>query len=184
VTNTLDSGAGSLRDALASVNAGAGGDVINFSGVTGTISLGSVLSIGKSVAINGPGANLLTISGNDAVEVFNAVAGTAVTISGLTIAHGFYPAGGGIQANGSALTVNNCTFSDNASNNTLAINVGGAIITGGSTILTVNSSTFVNNSATGTNAPSGGTIWASSISVVNNSTFFGNSASQGGAIAG
>lgn len=72
VTNALDSGTGSLRDALTTVNAGAGGDTIVFSGVIGTITL----SIAKNVIINGPGAILLTISGNDMVQVFNAAVGT------------------------------------------------------------------------------------------------------------
>jgi trimeric autotransporter adhesin len=101
VTNTLDSGTGSLRDALTTVNAGAGGDTIVFSGVTGTITLSSSLGIGKSVTINGPGANLLTISGNDTVRVFNDTAvGTTVTISGLTIAHGLSTQGAGIRITG------------------------------------------------------------------------------------
>lgn len=184
VTNTLDSGAGSLRDALASVNTGSGGDTVVFSGVTGTITLSSMLTLSKSVTITGPGANILTVSGNDTVGVFNATAGTTTTISGLTIAHGFATAGAGIYSNGSALTVNNCIFTDNAAYNSSAINVGGAINAVGSTALTVNSSTFLNNKATGANAPAGGAIYGGGTTVVNNSTFLGNSAqANGGAIA-
>jgi len=43
VKNTSDSGSGSLRDAINQVNAGSGGDTINFSGVTGTITVASTL---------------------------------------------------------------------------------------------------------------------------------------------
>jgi trimeric autotransporter adhesin len=150
VTNTLDSGTGSLRDAVTTVNAGAGGDTIVFSGVTGTITLSSTLGIGKSVTINGPGATLLTISGNDTVQVFNAAVGTTVTISGLTIAHGFAnPRGGGILSSGT-LTVSNCIFSNNVAFSNASTNVGGAIATNGSSgALVVNNSTSINNKATG-----------------------------------
>ena len=55
VTNTNDSGPGSLRQALANAN---NGDTINFT-VTGTISLFSgELGIGKNVTISGPGRQL------------------------------------------------------------------------------------------------------------------------------
>lgn len=180
VTNTLDSGIGSLRDALASVNAGAGGDVIAFSGVTGTITLSNRLAISKNVIINGPGANQLTVSGNDAVQVFSIATATTVSISGLTIAHGYSVAGAGI-GNAGTLTVNGCVFSNNVGDNPTAVNVGGAIqsLTG---TLTVNNSTFLNNRAIGQNSPGGGAIYAGGTTIVNNSTFFGNSAFNGGAI--
>jgi len=65
VTNTLDSGAGSLRVALASANATATvDDVINIT-ATGTLTLISTLSVTDTVTINGPGANLFGITGND-----------------------------------------------------------------------------------------------------------------------
>jgi hypothetical protein len=59
VTNTNDSGPGSLRQALADAN---NGDTVNFS-VTGTITLTSgELLLDKGVNISGPGANLLAVS--------------------------------------------------------------------------------------------------------------------------
>src|SRR5262245_60307742 len=67
VTNRNESGPGSLRQALANAN---NGDRINF-GVTGTITLTSGgLSIAKNVTISGPGANQLSINGNQAPSVF------------------------------------------------------------------------------------------------------------------
>src|SRR3954464_4635900 len=88
VTNTNDSGPGSLRQALANAN---NGDTINFA-VTGTITLTSAeLVIGKNVTIAGPGANQLAINASQEWEpqaIFHVVSGKAVTISGLTIAVG------------------------------------------------------------------------------------------------
>src|SRR6476620_8193116 len=63
VQNTLDSGPGSLRDALANAS---DGDTITFCpAVTGTIGLTSGrLVVSNSVAILGPGADVLAINGN------------------------------------------------------------------------------------------------------------------------
>ena len=62
VTNLLDTGAGSLRAAVASANASAGADTIDFA-TTGTIALTSgQLDISDSLTINGPGAGALTVS--------------------------------------------------------------------------------------------------------------------------
>jgi hypothetical protein len=125
VTNTLDSGTGSLRAALASANSG---DVIDLSGVVGTITLDSILTINQSVTINGPGANQLTISGNNKVGVFTTALALTVTISGVTIAHGASQEGAGMFFRGAnGLTINNCTFSDNVATSPFALNVGGAI---------------------------------------------------------
>src|SRR5258707_10549887 len=83
VTNTNDSGPGSLRQALANAN---NGDTINFA-VTGTISLFSgELVIGKNVTIVGPGANRLAIDGGQELGspyTFAVVSGKTVAISGL-----------------------------------------------------------------------------------------------------
>src|SRR5215470_8147779 len=59
VTNTNDSGPGSLRDALAVAN---DGDTIDATGISGTISLTSgELQITHAVTINGPGAGSLLV---------------------------------------------------------------------------------------------------------------------------
>src|SRR5438874_8943227 len=65
VTNTNDSGPGSLRQALADVN---DGDTISFV-VTGMIGLTSgELFVNNNVTISGPGANMLTITRNSATH--------------------------------------------------------------------------------------------------------------------
>ena len=82
VTNTNDSGPGSLRQALANAN---NGDRINFA-VTGTITLTSGgLGITKNITISGPGANQLAVNGNQALFVFGVFPQRTVSISGLSI---------------------------------------------------------------------------------------------------
>ncbi len=94
VANTLDSGAGSLRDALA---AGNDGDTIDFgAAVTGTITLTSgELVVNDSITISGPGADVLSVNGNAASRVFHVASGKIVSISGLTITNGNASDGGG-----------------------------------------------------------------------------------------
>ena len=205
VTNFSDHDPGSLRQELQLAQ---NGDLINFdpSLGSGTITLTTgVLTINHSVTIAGPGANQVTISGNDASEVLQVNQGSTVTISGLTIAHGNNLTAGGI-GNSGTLTLNSCTLSDNiAPNNgggignsgtltlnncTLSDNVsaeGGAI----SNFATLNiwGCTFSGNSATSTGDPNadGGAIanlgYFVDAVTIRNSTFSGNSASsQGGAI--
>src|SRR2546423_325420 len=156
VTNTDDSGAGSLRQAIADANP-AGGDTISFS-VTGTITLSSgELVIDKALIISGPGASQLTVSGNSASRVCNVtVAGpAAVTFSGLTIADGKVTSnanGAGISSTqGATLNVTNCTLSNNQTDVTFSGsstgNSGGGIFNMGGS-LNVRDSTLSGNGAT------------------------------------
>src|SRR6476620_5328274 len=79
VSNTNDSGAGSLRQAIADAH---DGDTIDF-GVTGTITLTTgELLVDKSVTISGPGAASLTVDGNAADRVFYVSSGVTVAIAG------------------------------------------------------------------------------------------------------
>jgi Right handed beta helix region len=105
VTNTNDSGPGSLRQALANA---ANGDTINFA-VTGDIVLtGDALQVAKNITIAGPGADQLSISSQPFGQaVFHIVSGKTVTISGLTISVG------GILNDEAILTVSNCVLSFN-----------------------------------------------------------------------
>src|SRR5262249_42415596 len=76
VSNILDSGAGSLRQAILDANALAGADDIVFdAGVFNTprtINLtGGTIGVNESLTITGPGAGLLTIDGNNANRIIN-----------------------------------------------------------------------------------------------------------------
>ena len=108
VTNTNDSGPGSLRDALAIAN---DGDTIDATGVSGTILLTSgELQNTHNVTISGPGANNLAVDGNAQSRVFYVNLGKTVTISDLTITNG----SSGIYNDGGALTLSDCTVSGNS----------------------------------------------------------------------
>ena len=112
VTNTNDSGPGSLRQALAEV---IDGDTINFA-VTGTIGLTSgELLVARSITISGPGAENLAVNGNKQSRVFHIASGETVTISGLTITNGHASdIGGGIYNDHAVLILNDCTISGNS----------------------------------------------------------------------
>ena len=106
VATLADAGAGSLRQAIADA---APGDSIAFA-VSGTIVLtGGALTIDKDVAIAGPGASVLSISGNLAQPVFIVRAGE-VSISGLTVRDGRSDQGAGVF-NNATLTLADCVFS-------------------------------------------------------------------------
>jgi MYXO-CTERM domain-containing protein len=120
VTTLADSGAGSLRAAIEAANAAAGADMITFqSGLTGTITLTSgQLEIEDSVIIDGPGASVLAVSGNDASRVFyiaQYVNDLEVTISGLKITHGSVTTNGaGVQSGADHLTLHAVEITANA----------------------------------------------------------------------
>jgi hypothetical protein len=105
VTNTNDSGPGSLRQALRDAH---DGDTINLA-VRGTITLTSGgLPINKNIAISGPGADQLSIDGNEALLVLGIFPDKTAVISGLTIRN----AQAGIWNERGTLTLSNCTVSD------------------------------------------------------------------------
>ena len=151
VTTLNDSGAGSLRQALADAT---DGDTINFS-VSGTIRVTSdQLSVNANIVIDGPGADMLAVNGRDRNRVFYISLAKTVTISGLTITQGkaglvddgFF--GGGIYNDHSTLTVSNCTLSRNS-----ADSGGGGIFndgrSGGRATLSINNSTLDGNQTRG-----------------------------------
>ncbi len=105
VTNLDDSGPGSLRDALTLANANPDVDQIDFeAGLTGTIVLsGGQLTISTPLSIVGPGADVITVSGNDVSRVLYRTSDygvSVVTVSGLTLADGAADRGAGLLAFG------------------------------------------------------------------------------------
>src|SRR5207249_2560734 len=116
VTTNADSGVGSLRQAIA--DACDGGSIsFDMSQVVSPITLTSgELAIGKNLTITGPGANLLTVSGNQASRVFNIGTMTTVVITGLTVANGkdSFQGGGIFTDLNCTLTLTDITLSNNS----------------------------------------------------------------------
>src|SRR5262245_30844029 len=116
VLNLADSGVGSLRQAVLDANANPGADAIDFGdGLLGTIPLSSgQLSITDSLAIDGPGADQLAVSGSHQSRIFSISSGATVAIAGLTITEGMAVGdGGGILNTGSTLTLDRVVLSGN-----------------------------------------------------------------------
>jgi len=210
VTTLADSGAGSLRDAITQINLSTDpSNTIDASGITGTITLASALpSIVKTVDIVGPSAGTLTVSGNNAFQVFK-LGGTgviAVSMSDLTITAGKSTTdGGAIFSGDDALTLTRVNVT-----NSTSTTEGGGIATGFNGILTldscnitgntgttgggiyfpyngrfiINNSTISNNTANGTSLVGGGGLYFFGIfkggsSQINNTTISGNTAAGG-----
>ena len=91
VTNTNDSGAGSLRQAIADAQSG---DTIQFDPAVNAITLASELVLDDlgQLTILGPGTENLTISGDNNSRIFSLTNST-MAISGLTLANGKAPDG-------------------------------------------------------------------------------------------
>src|SRR5271170_2956546 len=117
VTNSADSGPGTLRSAISNAASGA---VITFDpNLSGaTITLNNTLTINTNLTIDAsalPGG--LQINGNHAVQIFNVASNITVFLNSLTIIDGsasgdFFPGFfGGVIYNGGTLTLTNCTLS-------------------------------------------------------------------------
>jgi hypothetical protein len=178
----------SLRGAIAQANGDPNSTITFAPSVTGSITLGSALpDLKEGETIKGPGADVLTIDGNNAQQAFSVAAGGgAVSISGLTVANGS-GAGGAITSQSASppLTLSKMAVSGNAGKGVVA---AGQIAIDDSTIsgnggygvqtnavpLTMTNST-VSGNATGLVLSSDGTI--------ENSTISANSAPHGGIYA-
>jgi hypothetical protein len=95
VTNTNDSGPGSLRQAIADAT---GGETISIP--AGTYDLASVLTVNKSLTFNGAGARSVILDGGGATQIFSIEAPAAqVTITGVTLRDGKSSGGGALSSN-------------------------------------------------------------------------------------
>lgn len=188
VTNTNDSGAGSLRDAITRAQSG---DTIQFDSALAnqTIQLTSGqidIGLGKNLVIDGAGASNLTISGNNASRLFylnsGIAAATNLTVKNLTLADGYTNDRGGAisTTHRGVLTVENVTFRNN-----VADKGGGAIFSAYEGALTVTGSRFDANVAVAGNDERGAgaiAFWGPGPLVVRDSDFTGNRGIVGGAI--
>jgi len=173
VINNSDSGAGSLRQAIIDSPSG---DIINFAssldGQTITLTSGELL-IDKNLKIKGPGAKNLTISGNNAVRVFNVTSTGTVSFSGLTIANGYTDNGGGIYNASGTVNITNCTITNNQAveaRDLVSTSSGGGIY---GDIVIVTNSTVSSNSAGNESGGGGGGIYGNTV-IVHHSSVSGN----------
>ena len=177
VTNPNDSGAGSLRLALADADALAGTDTVPFdSTLSGTLALSSGLSLNSALGIVGPGAPFVTISGGGSVRPFN-VTGTGASVSGLAVADGnaLLGAGGAFNvAGGADFALTNLLIQGNNANGGGGLNIdsGGAAY--------VDSSTFLSNNDASTTGGGGAIRNSFGTLLLVNSTLTQNSSSYGG----
>lgn len=135
-----------LREAVAF--AGPGATIIFMPGLTagGPATIGLTagqLGISKNLTIQGPGADLLTVTRNSETRfrIFETL-GSTVTIAGLAITNGSSHFGGGINNSGN-LTLSDCVVSENVGSNGVSGEGGGGINSSGS--LTIQRCTVTNN---------------------------------------
>ncbi len=153
VTNTSDTGAGSLRYALYQANSNPGMDTVLFdSSLSGqTITVYSQLPVYDAVNIQGLGASNLTISGNDGNRVFYIYNATDVTISSVTLTNGYYygnAGGGAIFDYATNLTLQDCVV-ENSAALYLYGGFGGGVAAINASSITLSGSTLQNNYANG-----------------------------------
>jgi len=185
VVNNLDSGTGSLRQAILDANANAGNDQIIFN-LTGTspytITLGSALptivsastaivtgGTAGTVTITGLGASSLTISGSDPTNannatrnfsIFSIASGGDLSISGVTISGAQTSSQGGAFNNSGTLNIANSTISGNTAG------TGGGGIFNSGTLNIANS--IINSTSEGDYAGTGTIILIGSSTNANN----------------
>jgi hypothetical protein len=193
VTATADSGSGSLRQAVLDANAAAGDDIIEFSSLfntpqTITLTGGEiVVAANGSLTINGPGADKLTISGNNQSRILSSGANVIVNINGLrfTAGNGVGAVntgrGGAIYNVGGTMVLSNSIITGNSAAN------GGALNNAASASPSVPANlTIINCSITGNSSTSSGSAmqnFSTSFLNIRNTTVSGNT-SSGTGIAG
>lgn len=142
--------------------------------------------ITKGVTIEGAGAGQSFIDGNSTetagapVVVVNlAVGQPTLTISGVTMRHGYSVFGAGLQLQSGTVVINDSAITDNRAGPGAAGGAGIGVLgrAGGTTQhLTLNRVTIAGNTATSAN---GGAIWSAGPIVINDSTITGNRAIAG-----
>lgn len=203
VTNTGDNGGvnpargtgtGTLRQAIVDADNASGSSTITFAtSAHGTITLTRALpDLVGNFTVQGPGAKVLTVSGDKKVRVFKINSYGRIEIAGLTIAdgnaagtdsYGNIIGGGGIFNDHSTLTLTNCVLFGNQRGGVENDGSGG-----GSSTVTANGCSFFQNSGSGiynyaayNTANTGASSSLATLSL-SNCTFAHNTAVDGGGV--
>jgi hypothetical protein len=180
-TSDLPNDPGSLVSAInqANNNPNPAGSLIEFSksvfSTPQTITLTSTLDLFGSagpITIAGPGANLLNVSGNKTVEVFEVDEETTAVLSGLTISGGVASREGAGIFNEGILTISNSTIEDN----TIAADDGEGAGVFNESVLTMSGCTITNNTLSGEDGQGGG-VYNDGVITISNSTITSNTVS-------
>jgi hypothetical protein len=193
INTLIDSGAGSLREALANA---ADGDIFDLSSLHGTLKLSSPLVPSAAVSLVGPGPQNLTLDGGGLDRIITST--HSLKLSNVTMGHGATPKatnavaaalGGCLFVQGN-LALHNTTFSNcvaDGTGTTYEAAYGGAIAVGGT--LAMYSSTVKDSTATAPYFAGGG-----GVEIINNqygdsnyiagSTLSGNQANAGKQVTG
>jgi hypothetical protein len=179
VENTSDTvisgvpASGTLRWAIEQADQAGGTDSIDFDpsvfGTAQTITLGQLLTpieISTAITINGPGAGLLTINGNNDGGVFEVESGVSATITNVTITGASLGNNGAIDDLGS-LSLSTCTITDNT--------ISGVYVAGTADISDC--------TITGNNSYSGAGVYVKGgTATITDSTLSDNTGAQGGGV--
>ncbi len=167
VTNTSDSGVGSLR---AAVDNAAAGDTITFTAnVSGVITLSDTIRLNRNVTIAGPGADKLAVSGDNKYRIFwGWTSAKEIAISDLTLRDGWTSGAAAALISQLALTLTNVNFLSNTAAQ------AGAIVANGGIVL--NGGVFRNNYST---AGDSGALLVSGPFIMSGTQFISNTAAYG-----
>lgn len=184
VANTNDSGAGSLRQAIADV-CGVGAILFDgtYFGVARTITLSTQLDLGRNLVIDGAGVVTPTVSGGNATRVMSITATANVTLNRVKIANGNGGGGNGAGIyNSGRLTMTDTTVSGNrmpgyAGSGAGVYNEGTLAVTNG---------TFTRNGGANewgvSDAGKGGGVYNAGTMAVTDTVFLSNTINSGGGI--
>lgn len=191
VSNTDDSGAGSLRRAVFDANLNAGPDDIEFSVAVGsTIELKTELLITDSVTIKGPVAgdtnSIFLSTDNTYVAInrhinaggFSNNSGQTITLENITLQNGFFvgnsDGGGSVFVKNADLILNHTQIKNNSTAPSSTNTHGGGVFVSGGNV-TLNKSIISGNSIGGSHARGGGLYVYEGNATLNQSTVSGNS---------
>ena len=180
----------SLREAVAYAESLSGGETITFDGsvfgpttpetitlASGQLNLTKAAGVTGSLTIQGPGAGLLSVNGNNSSRVF-ALYGGSATLFGLTVTGGSTGGyGGGLNDENGSVTLIGCTVTGNS-----ASKRGGGLYITGSGSATLTNCTVSDNQTT---SRGGGGVFIDSGSSgvtaeLTDCTFSGNTAKNAG----